>query len=250
MKGWLKPTLFALVVFVISLVATTPARWLQKFIPPNSPVQLQSVTGTVWSGEAMQATWQKNPLGKLEWTLRPLSLLTGKLGVDFRLENNGIQVDGEALIDRNQQVVLTDTDAEVDVSNLPLDSAKLLVTPEGHIHADIRQLKIVNRNIDSADATLIWKPASITAPVAMPLGEITLDVSGEDGNLTGKLKSKNSPVDATGNLAIAKNGQLTADIRIRPNAKTPQDIRELLPMLGKQERDGSVKIHHQGRIRF
>jgi len=250
MKRWIKPTLFTLLVFFISLIATTPARWLQTFIPPNSPVKLQSVTGTIWKGEAMQASWQKNPLGKLNWSLRPFSLLTGKLGVNFNLENEGIQVNGDALINRDQQVKLTDTKADIDVNKLPLDAAKMLVSVEGRINADIRKLIINNQSIDSADATLVWKPASITAPIAMPLGEITLEISGEDGNLTGKLNSKNSPVNATGNIAVAKNGTLTSNIRLKPNSKTPQDIRELLPVLGKQERDGSVKLHYQGRIKL
>lgn len=250
MKRWIKPTLFTLLVFFISLVVTTPARWLQNFIPPNSPVTLQSVTGTIWKGEATQLSWQKNPLGKLDWTLQPLSLLTGKLGANFNLENEGILVNGKALIDRKQQVKLTDTRADIEINKLPLDTARMLITAEGRINADVRKLIIINQTIDSADATLVWKTASISAPIAMPLGEITLEVSGENGNLTGKLKSNNSPVDASGTLAIAKNGQLTSNIRLKPNSKTPQDIRELLPALGKQERDGSVKLHYQGRLKL
>ena len=250
MKRWLKPTLFTLAIFIVSLVATTPARWLQKFIPADSPVKLHSVSGSIWHGEAAQANWQNNPMGKLEWTLHPFSLLSGKLGVNFKLDDTGMEVTGEARIDRQQQVELSDTKADIDVSQLPLDTSKLLVSLEGRVNADIRQMKIINQAIDSADGTLVWNPARITAPVAMPLGKITLEVSGENGNLQGKLKSKDSPVDATGTLAIARNGQLTSDIRLKPNAKTPQDIRELLPALGKPARDGSVKFHYQGRLRF
>ena len=248
--AWIKPAALGFAVFLLSLVVTIPARWAQQFIPANTPVKLQAVSGTIWRGEAAQFSWDNTSLGQLRWAVKPLSLLTGKLGLDFNLSDSGLRADGTALVYRDQVVVLNDTVASGDIAKLPLGRARLPVELEGRLEAEMKKVVIKASAIHAAEGVINWQSARITAPIILPMGEVALQISGSKGNLKGEFSSQKSAVDTRGTLAFTHNGQFTSDIRLKPNAQTPEDIRELLPALGKSQRDGSVKLHYQGRLRF
>lgn len=249
MKKLILSIVLFLLAFLVFLVATVPAKLAVSYLPQPSPIQVRGVSGTIWSGEAASLVHQNNDLGKLEWTLKPLTLLTMKLGVDFRLSQKHLFAEGEATISQDQSISLDDTTIKGDVAHLPLPEDKLLVTPEGRFVADITNATIVNQNISDVDGNLVWSPAKITAPAEYELGKITLDVTGTDGQLNGKLGSKNSPLNIAGTLQLAKNGNLSTNIKLTPHNQTPQEIRDMLPLAGKPARDGSVTIKQRIRLR-
>lgn len=250
LKTWFKPALLTLLVFLVSLVATIPARWAQQFLPDGTAVNLQSVDGTIWNGEAAELIWQNNPLGKLEWSVKPMTLLTGKLGLDFKLSDDALNADGTALVYRDQVVVLKQTSANAEVNALPLARSKLPVELEGRVEVDMEKVVIKDNAVHAAEGIINWRNARITAPILLPMGEVTMEVSGTKGNLKGELKSNKSAVDTRGTLELTNKGQLSSNIKLKPNAQTPEDIKELLPALGKPQRDGTVTLTYRGRIRF
>ena len=87
---WLIP------IYVIGLVVFAPARALLWFIPEQSGVNLSSVSGTLWQGQAsvsaavspqVTANFQQ-----VQWQLRPLALLSGKAQLDFNIPQANVVV--------------------------------------------------------------------------------------------------------------------------------------------------------------
>lgn len=245
MKGFIKGFVLFIFAVLVFLVVTLPVQFALKFMPPNVPVKLVAAEGTVWKGSAQQLIVQGNPVGKIDWKIHPLSLLTASLNTDFTVDGIGILAKGNATVYRDQSIELSDTQISADAAKLPLPPSAQIVTPEGRINATVRSLSLINQRVDAVDSDIIWSPASITSPAEYELGEVSLNVTGKDGRLNGVLKSKDGPITANGKLNLEKNGQLKVDIKLAPNDTTPEDIREMLPMIGKPDRNGIVTIKRQ-----
>ncbi len=251
MKKIIKPVLFTLLVFFISLIILAPARLIYYALPENSAIQLSGVSGTIWRGRASQLVWQNQVTGKLDWKLKPLHLFIAKFAGDFNISGPDMTINGSVSIDRKQNITLTDTISILNAATLPLPPAAALITPAGKIEAEIKQLKLAGNTIQSTETKIRWKNASVTQPVQVTLGEILLDITSNDGNLKGLLSSsKESPIDLTGNLDIDATGALKTNIKITPTNETPDDILDLLPLLGKPDQNGAVSVKFSGKLTF
>ncbi len=245
MKKIVLALLFTLLLFAVFMVARMPAQFALQYMPPQSPVALQGVSGTVWHGKAQNIVYQGSSLGALEWKVHPLSLLLAKLNTDFTLKGDGITAVGNASVNKEQDIDLENLRILADAEAIPLPPSAQLVTPAGKVNANFDAIEVRGGKVMSAEGTVKWKPARITAPAEYDLGELNLKVSGKDGRLKGILSSKNSPLNTNGSLNLEPNGMLKTNIKLSPHAGTPPELRDMLPMAGRQAADGSVTIRQQ-----
>jgi len=78
---------FGLLAYFVALVLSFPAErayshWQASENAPNN-IALSGISGSVWSGKAAMAMIQGQPLEKVEWSLRPWSLLLGQVGLNW-----------------------------------------------------------------------------------------------------------------------------------------------------------------------
>jgi len=242
----------SLLLFFISLaiflLATLPVRFGLKYLPKDIPIEIIGAQGTIWKGEASDIRWQNRSLGTLTWKLHILPFLTAKLTTDFTLRGNGLTTEGTASTTTHQVLQLTNTHLQADLATLPIPKAQLLVTPEGTLNAQIRHLEYANNLVQTADADFLWKPARITSPLKYDLGEIELLVTGENAELEGKLDSRDGPIHASGILKLNPQGMLSANIQLTPDASTPKELRDMLPLLGKPNQEGAIRLNQQIQI--
>ncbi|MGV6858509.1 MAG: type II secretion system protein N [bacterium] len=248
MKKIILASLFTLTLFALFMVARVPAQFAIQYLPPQTPIQMQQVSGTVWKGHAGQLIYQGKPMGSLDWRIHPLSLLLAKLNADFTLTGEGIKASGNATLNKDQALELQDTTVDADAAAIPLPPSAQLVTPAGKVNAVFDTLDIRQGKVIAAKGIVDWKPARITAPAEYELGEAHLKVSGENGKIKGILSSKDGPLNTQGSLNLDPGGTLKTNIRISPHADTPQEIRDMLPMAGRPAADGSVTIRQSMRI--
>ncbi|HGG60324.1 MAG TPA: type II secretion system protein N [Gammaproteobacteria bacterium] len=248
MKKIIKGLLLFIVALVVFLIATLPVNVVIPRLPKNLPVALSGAEGSVWRGKAAQLSVNRQPLGALEWTIHPASLLLARLNADFKLTGDGLRAKGNATVKMDKTVVLDRTLIDADVGKLPLPPQAEMVSPEGKVNATVRSLSLRDRRILDADADILWNPARITATSPLDLGQIELKVTGKDGALNGALDSKNGPLTARGKIDISPDGLLKANIRLAPHERTPAEIRDMLPMIGRPDRSGAVAINQQMKI--
>ena len=245
----MKRLIAALLLFVVSLavflVAGLPARIALRYLPPDVPVQVIAPSGTVWRGAAAELRWRGEPLGALSWRLQVLPLLLGRLRAHVALEGDGLRARGLVTLRPDRSVTVRDALADADLASLPLDDLHLLAEPAGHLQAVVRELTLNGGHPRSADADLLWQPARLTSPVAYDLGGLALKLRGKKGRLTGDLSSRGGPVDARGTLQLDPNGNLDVNVKLTPRPDAPQDLRDLLAMLGRPGRDGSVRLRQR-----
>jgi general secretion pathway protein N len=74
--------LWAAALFVLTLVARLPVRWVAPLLP--AVAHCVEPSGTVWSGRCARAGSAPFALTDISWTLQPWLLFTGRLGAQVR----------------------------------------------------------------------------------------------------------------------------------------------------------------------
>lgn len=82
-------------LFLIVLVVRAPAGILIGMIPEDQPARLLEPRGTLWQGDARLVAVGR-PVGRLEWSFRPVTLLQGAFGYDLDFAGPDISLTGEA----------------------------------------------------------------------------------------------------------------------------------------------------------
>lgn len=241
----IKKILTGLAIFSIALavfvIANFPAHFATRFMPSNLPVKLSGVEGTIWRGSVNEFRVNNRSLGKLSWRLKALPLFLGKASAAFEIHREGLNVEGEGTASYTHVVKLRDTKIDAEVVLLPIPTEKLLAEPSGFVNGFITQVTVKDEWIDEMTANFDWNPASLLSPIPMDLGDISLNLTGENGNLEGEVSSKGA-LATEGGFQISPEGRLTADILLTPTDNTPAELLDILPMFGKPSSDGSVRL--------
>ncbi|MGF1643526.1 MAG: type II secretion system protein N [Thiotrichales bacterium] len=231
-----------LIALAISLVVTVPARWVLQYATLPAELSISAVTGTLWRGQADTVRWRNLPEVAVQWKLKPTSLLLGRLGINVTATRTGLRLAGDLIVYRDQTLSATDVTFDGELATLPIAPEAMLIAPEGQIKARFDSLLWEHERIETLSGIVLWDPARIAAPVRYELGELALKLTGATGKITGQLSSANGPIDAVGTLDLDPQGVLKTDIRLNPKPETPREIRDLLPMLGRSNADGSITM--------
>jgi hypothetical protein len=87
--------LWGVLLFLGFSVAFAPAGLMRVAFNQINGVTLTDPTGTIWHGRG-QILLQEQPLGALDWDLRPSKVLSGELSFDFDLVDPGHTITGLA----------------------------------------------------------------------------------------------------------------------------------------------------------
>ncbi|MCW9089051.1 MAG: type II secretion system protein N, partial [Gammaproteobacteria bacterium] len=90
MRRWLGYGLLGLVAYGLFLLLLFPAHFAWSFaaepLRQQLPqIEIAGVSGRLWQGEAVSVRYNSRQVGRLQWRLKPLSLLSGKLGLPISL---------------------------------------------------------------------------------------------------------------------------------------------------------------------
>ncbi|MBF20101.1 MAG: hypothetical protein CME88_17130 [Hirschia sp.] len=137
---------FGLVVlFFVSLVVAAIAMFplsqaLNLMGAKSKGLAYERAYGTIWSGALDQANYIGQPLGRVSFASRPLSLLSGALSVDFRISGQTADGRGQARFGMGG-VEIANTTADVNVQNINNLDARLRQSPST-LNISIKSLKL------------------------------------------------------------------------------------------------------------
>lgn len=249
MKITKRAVFILLAAFLLFLIVLAPATLISKFIPENSPVALNGLSGSIWRGQASQLQHQGKNLGKLNWRLSPRNLITGKIGGRFELDGQQMRADGHAKVNKNNDLWLSDTNVRMNADAIPLTGSAAALQAEGVINAKIDTLVLLDKQLDTIDARIAWQKANIQAPIELDIGDLVIDATGENGAAKAVITTaQNSSIDINGNVDLNSNGSYRANIKVRAKSNTPENISNYLTLLGEEESDGARRIIYEGEL--
>jgi general secretion pathway protein N len=238
---------FLLVYFLFLVLARAPATWAAWTLHQALPnLWLSSVEGTVWRGKATSAQVDIGqavlPLGELTWTVKPWSLLSGKVCVDVATELPRQQMSGllcRGLSGKNR-IRNFNLDAPVSVLKelLPFQA-------NGAISLQVQNALIDDAaTIEELDARMSWQQARAYGGESwLNLGSFAAKAR-EDGKggLSAQIFDLEGPYKSELSGVWNKSDDWVFRGTIAPQEGASKLVTQALAILGEEQGDGAYLV--------
>lgn len=234
-------------IWLALVVRATPAQW--GIWVAGLPVQMDGVTGTIWSGKVANVVVPypggSYSLGALNWQLDPWSLLTLSPCAQFSTELANQTSSGSVCGGLGGTVVLEDAQL-----SMPAAAAEIWapVRVRGQVDAQIQSLTFADNQIRELKGSGSWSNADYhNSQNWVKLGTIAFDLSEDgQGGMAAKVFDIEGPLqlDLDSQFSLAGAYAIRGNIVLRPNA--PQEIAQLLMIVAEQTQRGEFNIEWVG----
>ena len=181
MKSYWRLPLAGVAAYLLILLITLPADRVAKLLEQNIVgLELQSVSGTLFSGKAERVVIHGLGMGPVTWSLRPLPFSpvrsdSEKVGTMLILMGTGIV--GAGL---NGRVYIHDLTAELQPDPLVNHFSPLQVQTSGAVTLLIETMDYVDGFIRELSGHVDWVDARIVEPIVLSLGHVEANVHSEE----------------------------------------------------------------------
>lgn len=245
-RAWWGLAAVGLAAFLVFMVARWPAAHAWELarermeLPPG--VEVGAVTGTVWRGAIHGLRVEGVAITKLDWELRPTSLLRGRLdgSCDASLADGHAR--GRFSVDR-RGVTLLDADGRLAMSVLAEAAARIggrSPDLEGTLLFAIPRARIdFAGSIETLEGRMAWHDAAVTVDRHARLGgfDARFEDDGE-GGVVGTIEDTGGPLALSGDWRLGSDGRYGIDVVADTRAEAEPALGETLEMLGPRETDG------------
>lgn len=188
--------LLASILLVFALILQMPARIIANFLPKDIRALCSAWGGTLWTGQVnSQMTGTQS---QLRWSIRPISLLTLKLGFDVEVLTGHSQVQAQLALGMSgwylkaEQGNLSPIDIQPFLSNWQLPSHPIIIT----------QLNIQHQqqNWQNSQGLLTWQAGAVDYVLNgqrqhLNLPPVALKLSGQQQSLIMSLQDEAQTVN-------------------------------------------------------
>ncbi|MET1256723.1 type II secretion system protein N [Aliikangiella maris] len=212
----MKKKIFILtIIFLFAVIYLTPAKLVENLMPANPKVQVSGLSGSIWSGNIANISWNQLTLSDVEFALSPVSLLMAKISLALNFPANG---DLAGQVEAN----LPDTSGKsitISNANLTIDSAliqQLIPMPgvlvNGKVQTKNLDLETANNKLVSAQGDIIWRNASVAiSGQDWQLGEFVVKAETRDKTniiVFEIVDAKKNKLDLLGKATISPDGMM------------------------------------------
>lgn len=236
------------VCFLLALFITAPASILTNIVQISAPgVWLGKPKGSLWQGEVDQAiiTIQGGSLslGKVQWSINPLSLLRLSPSASINAERLGQSLSMLVAVYPNASLELTEVKGEFPLSVME-SWAPILV--DGHVFFDIPKLQVKTQTIQHLEG--VFNLRKITwqgGDVPMLLGHYQAGISMADETINISLQDQQAGLGLKGAITATLSGQYQMDLQLTEGQGLNPAVMPSVAWLGKRQ-GGAVVIRRNG----
>jgi general secretion pathway protein N len=244
--------IFGIVFYLGFLLTTLPADLVYGYWKNSAgkatPVFLEGVDGSVWSGKVALANISGQQLQNLKWQFKPWKMLLGdaELAMYFKMKDGY----GKGVLGYNVfgKTYARNLDAWLPMGwVLPMFNLGSL-KPGGALAVNLKELQLRNKTVATALGSLVWQDAEITILKPMPLGSFKVELEPTNEGIKGVISDMGGPLQIEGLINLDQQGKynLTAEVAVRdPNQ---QDLKSAISSLGRPDRNGKVKLQQSGDL--
>lgn len=243
-------TTYALLSYLLFLLANIPAQQVWQFIPQQNRARLQisHIDGSLWSGQISNLKINRLSLGQLDWNLDLLPLFLGQIGLDTRIQGPLGKLQSHLILSTHGRLQITDLSGRMPAESL--NPYTLPATLGGDINLKIQKLLFQNKQILQMWGEMHWRNASISLMRTIELGDVRLRAKPEgDGSIL-HITNKKSALGIEGSIKLDAKGRYSVKLTLVNRDSNRKDIRALLHMLGHADATGKVHIQRQGQLQF
>ena len=241
MAKWFKISAGVIGVYFIFLLALMPASFVLQWVTLPSQLQLSSVDGTIWHSKIKTANYDNFLVNNIEIELSPLSLLS--LDPNIELSFGGALVAGPEGVAKINGIfsALRITDANLSLRADNISSHLNLPLPvKAHDFVDINVSEFVAGKAicQSLSGNIAWNKAAVTVlDQKVALGKLSTALSCQQGDVVITLDEKND-LGLSLSASVGKGFAVSGSGFLTPNSTMPKAFEQVLPFLGKPDRQG------------
>lgn len=241
-----------LVAYLGFLLVTLPATLVVRHLPlPPNLVQLEGVSGTLWSGQIARLQYASKSLTQLRWELDGWSLLRLAPEVSVRFGDRA-GLNGQGVIGWNGAAFGRDITLNAPAPWLLARVPTRLpfpLTAAGQLQLKVDQFAQGKPWCEELYGNLNWYGAEADTPAGkLLLGDPELKLTCLDSRLVAELKQGSEAVQVQGKLELQANRQYLFQGTLKPGPELPDQMKQGLPFLGQPDGQGRFPLRYQGRI--
>lgn len=234
--------------FVAFLAASTPLGFFMRAAGMiDAGLAFDRAEGTVWRGALIGAQWRERPLGDVRLAVKPLSLLIGRVDLDFSFEGDGVSGRGALSAGVFGRVALKDAEIRADLNRFEFNEPEPLAVT-GAFSADISRLVFSRRGCVAADVAA-WTDILAQSARALDYSGPALQARGycRDGGIVLPFVGRDDDEEISLTLTFDRNYRyrLYSEVRTE-NARL--DV--VLPQFGFRGAGGVYEYERTGRVGF
>jgi len=244
-----------LLAYLVALVLSFPAErayshW-QASENASNKIALSGISGSVWSGKAAMAMIQGQPLEKIEWSLRPWSLLFGQVGLNWRFQlppgnGKGGYAQGSTALGLDGSVAFSTLEARLPSKMIARIAKADALQPIGLVSLNLSNVLWDGQNLRSAEGRIVWSGAGISLLSPVSLGDQAITLETVDETVKGVLSDGGGPLFLDGLLTLSPEGQYEFSGSLA--ARNAPDLERALRSLGRPDADGKIKLKRSGSL--
>lgn len=230
---------------LLGLLATFPARIAYHWFAPAT-LKLAGIGGTVWRGNAAEGQVAGLYIRNLHWTLKPLSLLTGKLAFNTRMDPAGGFMQTDLFAGMNGGILFENLEGAISIGAL----RDLIQTPglDGRISLQFSTLEIVNNLPVTADGVAEITNLFVAGLAPAPIGDFRAEFSTTSDGILASIEDTTGMFDLAGTLRVSPDGVYSMIGLIAPTATTAPQVIEQLRFLGSPNARGQREFRFEGQL--
>jgi hypothetical protein len=219
-------------------------------INDNTPVNIQGISGTVWSGKAYTVYIDtKTQLKNTEWSFNLWKLLIGQIATDIKTQYLGNDINTEIGASFLGRYFVNDLTANISAKDIAGFADIPLAQLSGLVSFNIDHAQWKPGGLPLATGQINWKDATITISDTASLGNvlITLDES-EQELLNADIKNQGGDIKITGNAELVAEADYRVNITLSPSASAGSNITQSLEMFAKKQGNGNYLFKKSGQL--
>ena len=234
----LRPVLWlSLFGFAVGLIVGMPLRWAVPLLPKS--LRCDAPSGTLWSGGCNNLSLDALNLGTVRWTLKPGSLLLGRIGADVQIAQPGLSGRASLAMGLGGRVTARDVDARISLGSPLL--ARFAASLRGDLALDLDELQLDDGWVRALRGTVAAANLEQVSPQPLVLGSYQMLFDAEPdsaGRIVGKLRDQGGPLDVDGTLTLTATPgyELSGTVLARPGA--PPSLEQQIRYLGSPDGAG------------
>jgi general secretion pathway protein N len=234
-----------LVTLLLGLVLLFPARIAYHWFAPAG-VALSGIGGTVWSGQAAQASFQGIYLEGLTWQFRPLALFSGQLAMAVEGTHAPGFVEATVAIGFSGTVQLDDLQGSLPLR--ALEGVAGMPGLRGTASVQFDRLAIRDGLPVAADGVLTVSALVAPRIYRGAIGGYRAEFFTQSTGIMASVEDTDGVVDLAGSLEIAADRTYRFIAQLAPKANTPDRLRQQMQFLGSPNERGQHQLRLEGRL--
>lgn len=213
------------------------------------PARLDGAQGTLWSGEAGNVSYQGMPLGRMSWSFKPTGLLLGRIGYDIELRGAGEEVTGKFYTGLGGGYRMDGMTGLLLAEHIPQLLGQRQFGIGGKLELSALDLEFDGDLLSAAEGRILWRDASLVAPVKVKLGDLQIDLANdENGGVKAEINTISGPTAIKASANLAADGNFQFEGSIKPSGSTDPGLTAALQAISRSKPDGSFPVKYSGKL--